>query len=77
MHYYFQVQAQIRSARYLNFVVWREEELLVQRTCMYLDEPFITMALEKCIRFIPVGVLPELVGSVVSSIDSQMLWVCV
>ena len=58
--YYFQVQAQMKfcSLSYSDFVVWREEELFVQR--IYLDEPFITIALEKASTFIKVGILPEL-----------------
>ena len=58
--YYFQVQAQMKfcSLSYSDFVVWREKELFVQR--IYLDEPFISVALEMAAMFIKVGILPEL-----------------
>lgn len=40
-------------------MVFRSEELFVR---VYLDEPFISFALEKCKEFIKVGVLPELLA---------------
>lgn len=46
--YYFQVQVQMKfsDAQYCDFVVWSANSLFVQ--CLYLDEPFISIALEKC-----------------------------
>ena len=60
--YYYQVQAQLKVCRanYCDFVVWREEELFVQR--IYPDDTFVDSALEKCEQFIKVAVLPELLG---------------
>ena len=60
--YYFQVQAQLKlcNAKYCDFVVFHMEELFIQR--IYLNEPFITIALEKCKEFSKVGMLPELLG---------------
>ena len=49
-----------RYAHYCDFVVWTQDALVIQQ--LYLDEPFITIALEKCKQFIKLGVLPELLG---------------
>ena len=56
------IQAQIKlcCGQYSDIVVWREKELLVQRT--YPDKPFISVALELAARFVKTAVLPELVG---------------
>ena len=58
--YYFQVQVQLKfsDAQYCDFVVWNVDHLFVQRLC--LDEPFITVALEKCRQFIKLAILPIL-----------------
>ena len=60
--YYFQVQVQLKfsDAQYCDFVVWNVDHLFVQRLC--LDEPFITVALEKCKQFIKLAILPEILG---------------
>lgn len=60
--YYYQVQAQLKfcNVQYCDFVVWREGELVKQR--IYPNEPFITAVLEKCMKFIKICVLPELLG---------------
>ena len=60
--YFHRVQAQMKFCRvtYCNFVVWREEELFVQR--IYPNEKFMATALEKVTSFIKLGVLPELLG---------------
>ena len=47
-------------AHYCDFVVWTQDALVIQQ--LYLDEPFITIALEKCKQFVKLGVLPELLG---------------
>ena len=64
--------------------MFRKEELFIQR--IYLDEPFITISLEKCKEFIKVGVLPELVAkfysrepissksSALGTTDNNELW---
>ena len=60
--YFHRVQAQMKFCivTYCNFVVWREEELFVQR--IYPNEKFLATALEKVTSFIKLGVLPELLG---------------
>ena len=59
--YYYQIQAQIRfcGAKYGDFVVWRQNELVVQR--IYLDETFIGSII-KATEFLKLGILPELLG---------------
>ena len=59
--YYYQVQAQIKlsNANYCDFVVWREEELFVQK--IYPDDEFMAVALQKVTTFLKF-VLPELLG---------------
>ena len=60
--YYYQVQAQIKlcSVEYCDFVVWREEELVIQR--IVRDNDFIMDAFSKCEQFIKLAVLPEMLG---------------
>ena len=60
--YYYQVQAQIKlcSVEYCDFVVWREEELFVQR--ILPDTDLIMDAISKCEQFIKLAVLPEMLG---------------
>ena len=60
--YYYQIQAQIKfcNVTYCDFVVWQENELVVQR--IFLDEEFISTALEKATLFFKFGVLPENLG---------------
>ena len=60
--YYYQVQAQIKfcSVNYCDFVVWRENELVVQR--IDPDEELINTSLEQATLFFKFGVLPELLG---------------
>ena len=60
--YYYQVQAQIKfcSANYCDFVVWSDKEVFIER--IYLDDDFISDAIEKATLFIKVGVMPEIVG---------------
>ncbi len=60
--YYFQVQLQLKlsGANYCDFAVWNEDDLFIQR--LTLDEPFVSIAMEKCNEFIQVCVLPEIVG---------------
>lgn len=60
--YYFQVQVQLKfaNAAYDDFVVWNNDDLVVQR--LYPDEPFISIQLEKCQEFIKIAVLPEVLG---------------
>ena len=58
--YYYQIQTQIKlcGAAYGDFVVWRENELIVHR--IYPDETFVNAVLEKATEFFQFGVLPEL-----------------
>ena len=60
--YYYQVQLQMKicQVEYINFVLWREEKMFVQRIVM--DREFIDDAIEKTEPFIKLAVLPELVG---------------
>ncbi len=60
--YYFQVQLQLKlsGANYCDFAVWNEDDLFIQR--LTLDEPFVSIAMEKCNEFIQVCVLPEILG---------------
>lgn len=60
--YYFQIQAQLKFSNALNrdFVVWSNNELVMQ--CVKLDEPFCTIQLERCKQFIKLAVLPEILG---------------
>lgn len=59
--YYFQIQKQMKfyNVSYGDFVVWRDQELFVQRIA--LDDEFITDALHKVQSFIKIGVLPEFI----------------
>ena len=58
----YQVQAQIQfcSVNYCDFVVWRENELVVQR--IDPDEELMSTSLEQATLFFKFGVLPELLG---------------
>ena len=58
--YYYQVQAQMNysGAKYGDFVVWSQNELVIQR--IYLDETFISSILPKATEFFTRGILPEL-----------------
>ena len=60
--HYFQVQVQLKfsHAQYCDFVVWNDDNLFIQR--LLLDEPFISIALEKCKQFMKLCVLPEILG---------------
>ena len=60
--YYYQVQAQIKfcSTNYCDFVVWGEKKVFIDR--IYLDDNFISNALEKATLFFKVGVMPKIVG---------------
>ena len=60
--YYFQVQLQLKfaNALYGDFVVWNNDDLVIQR--VKPDEPFISIELEKCKEFIKIAVLPEILG---------------
>ena len=60
--YYYQVQAQIKlcSVEYCDFVVWREEELVIQR--ILPDVNFIMDVFRKCEQLIKLAVIPEMLG---------------
>ena len=60
--YYFQIQAQMKfcSTAYCDFIVWREQELVIERIA--LDEEFLKDALDKASRFFTYCILPELLG---------------
>ena len=60
--YYYQVQLQMKiyHVEYADFVLWREEDIFVQRIVM--DTEFIDDAINKTGAFIKLAILPELVG---------------
>ena len=59
--YYYQIQLQMKicQVEYVDFVLWREEEMFVQRIVM--DRESIDDAIEKTEPFIKLAILPELV----------------
>ena len=69
--YYYQVQGQIKlcGANFSDFVAWSEKELFVER--IYLDNTFISDAMDKATSFFKVAVLPELVGKWYSKVPMQ------
>ena len=52
-----------------HFIVWSEKELFIER--VYLDNEFITDAMDKATAFLKVAVLPELVGKWYSKVPMQ------
>ena len=47
----------------LNIVIlWFGVLIICLYSALYLDEPFISIALEKCKEFIKFGILPEILG---------------
>ena len=60
--YYYQVQLQMKICQvdYSDFVVWREDNIFVQR--IPIDMEFIDDAIENVQPFIKLALLPELVG---------------
>ena len=60
--YYYQVQLQMKicHVEYADFVLWREEDMFVQRIA--IDKEFIDDAINKTVPFIKLAILPELVG---------------
>ena len=68
---YYQVQAQIKlcGANFGDFVALSEKELFVER--IYLDNTFISDAMDKATSFFKVAVLPELVGKWYSKVPMQ------
>ena len=60
--YFYQIQAQMQfcGTTLGDFIVWRENELVVER--IPIDEAFLTDALEKATEFLTYGILPEIFG---------------
>ncbi len=60
--YYYQMQMQMKvcETSYGDFVVWRAEELLIER--IQYNETFCMEALEKATKFFIYGILPEVIG---------------
>ena len=60
--YYFQVQMQMKFAyaQYCDFLVWRKDDFIVDRTLP--DVSFIDDALAKANTFVKTALLPELIG---------------
>lgn len=65
--YYYQVQAQLycTNRSYCDFVVWKEDQLLIQRVPK--DESFLARELLKVDQFFSLCVMPELLAKVHSS----------
>ena len=59
--YYYQVQLQMKICyvEYADFVLWREDDMFVQR--IVIDTEFIDDAINKTVPFIKLAILPELV----------------
>ena len=55
---------------YGDFVVWREDELIVER--INPDHEFLSSALEKSTEFFKYGILPELLGKWYTKLPSQL-----
>ena len=55
-----QLQIKICKVGYCDFVIWRNDEIVVLR--ITLDEEFLNEAIKRAITFYKYGVLPELVG---------------
>ena len=60
--YYYQIQLQMKicQVQYCDFVVWKEEDMFVQR--IPIDMEFIDDAMENVQPFTKLAILPELVG---------------
>ena len=60
--YYYQVQLQMKlsNADYCDFLVWREDSIIIQR--ISLDRDCISAALDRIPTFVKCCILPELVG---------------
>lgn len=60
--YFYQVQLQMKlcDVRYCDFVVWRSDELIVNR--IERDEDFLKEAIPKATTFFKYGLLPELIA---------------
>ena len=60
--YYYQIQLQMKvcGTSFGDFIVWRENELVVERIAN--DDTFLTEALEKATNFFKLGVLPEVLA---------------
>ena len=60
--YYYQIQLQMKlcETTHGDFIVWRENELVVER--IQINEEFLTVALEKATKFFIYGILPEVLG---------------
>jgi len=60
--YYYQVQLQMKICEvdYVDFVVWKEEDLFIQR--ITIEKEFIDDAMDRAEPFVKQGILSELVG---------------
>ena len=60
--YYYQVQAQMKfcNALYCDFVMWSENEMIIER--ILPDDAFMEHATEKATEFFKHAILPELLG---------------
>ncbi len=64
--YYYQLQMQMKFCNtiYGDFIVYTNQDLFVQRIA--IDDKFITEALQKVQPFIKIGILPEVLGKVLT-----------
>lgn len=60
--YFYQVQLQMKlcDVKFCDFVIWRTDELVVNR--IMRDDDFLKEAIDKATVFFKYGILPELVG---------------
>ncbi len=59
--YQFQLQMKICKVEYGDFVIWRENELIVLR--IEKDETFLEEAMDKADNFFKYGILPQLLAN--------------
>ena len=71
--YYYQVQAQMKLCKglYCDFVVWTENDIVIQR--ILPDPDFIESAIDKCTNLFKYAILPELLGKYYTRLPSQMV----
>ena len=67
-HAHYQMQAQMKFclAAYGDFIVWQEEELIVEQ--LPINELFFTNVMQKATRYFTHGVLPHLLEKMVSKV---------
>ena len=61
-HYYYQIQTQLKvcDTRYCDFVVWTEQNIVVER--IEADKDFFQHTIDNVEHFFKYGILPEIIG---------------